>query len=81
MALVQIAKFHAVRRREVGQSWEFTAISEHRRLEFVELKGAKKLFAPEPLLRRSRENQPIADRQFEIEFPDSGIEVFSFTFG
>ena len=28
-----------------------------------------------------RQVKPIADRQFEIEFPDSGIEVFSFTFG
>jgi len=24
---------------------------------------------------------PIADRQFEIEFLDSGVEAFSFTFG
>ena len=28
-----------------------------------------------------RQPKPIADRQFEIEFPDSGIDVFSFTFG
>ena len=28
-----------------------------------------------------RQSQPIADRQFEIEFLDSGVEAFSFTFG
>jgi hypothetical protein len=28
-----------------------------------------------------REPMPIADRQFEIEFPDPGVEVFAFTFG
>ncbi len=28
-----------------------------------------------------RQVKPIVDRQFEIEFLDSGIEVFSFTFG
>jgi hypothetical protein len=28
-----------------------------------------------------RQPQPIADRQFEIEFLESGVEVFSFTFG
>jgi hypothetical protein len=28
-----------------------------------------------------RQSQPIVDRLFEIEFLDSGIEVFSFTFG
>jgi thiol-disulfide isomerase/thioredoxin len=28
-----------------------------------------------------RQPKPIADRQFEIEFLDSGVEVFSFTFG
>ncbi len=28
-----------------------------------------------------RQPKPIADRQFEIEFLDSGIEAFSFTFG
>jgi hypothetical protein len=28
-----------------------------------------------------RQPGPIVDRQFEIEFPDSGVEVFSFTFG
>ena len=28
-----------------------------------------------------RQPQPIADRQFEIEILDSGVEVFSFTFG
>jgi hypothetical protein len=31
-----------------------------------------------PLVRQSG---PIADRQFEIEFLDSGVEVFAFTFG
>jgi hypothetical protein len=28
-----------------------------------------------------RQPRPIADRQFEIEFFDSGVEAFAFTFG
>jgi hypothetical protein len=28
-----------------------------------------------------RQPKPITDRQFEIEFLDSGVEVFAFTFG
>jgi hypothetical protein len=28
-----------------------------------------------------RQQQPIADRQFEIEFLDSGVEAYAFTFG
>jgi Thioredoxin like C-terminal domain len=28
-----------------------------------------------------RQSKPIADRQLEIEFFDSGVETFSFTFG
>ena len=28
-----------------------------------------------------RQSGPIADRQFEIEFLDSGVEAFAFTFG
>jgi hypothetical protein len=28
-----------------------------------------------------RQAQPIADRQFEIEFLDPGVEAFAFTFG
>jgi hypothetical protein len=28
-----------------------------------------------------RQQRPIADRQFEIEFLDSGVEAFDFTFG
>ena len=28
-----------------------------------------------------RQPMPIADRQFEIEFLDSGVEAFVFTFG
>lgn len=28
-----------------------------------------------------RQTKPIVDRQFEIEFLDAGVEVFSFTFG
>jgi hypothetical protein len=28
-----------------------------------------------------RQREPIADRQFEIEFLDSGAEAFDFTFG
>jgi thioredoxin family protein len=28
-----------------------------------------------------RQSGPIADRQFEIEFLDAGVEAFAFTFG
>ena len=28
-----------------------------------------------------RQPEPIAERSFEIEFLDSGVEVFAFTFG
>jgi hypothetical protein len=28
-----------------------------------------------------RQPKPIADRHFEIEFLDSGVEAFAFTFG
>ena len=28
-----------------------------------------------------RQPQPIADREFEIEFLDAGVEAFAFTFG
>ena len=28
-----------------------------------------------------RQQQPISDRQFEIEFLDPGVEAFAFTFG
>ena len=28
-----------------------------------------------------RQPKPIADRQFEIEFLDPGVELFAFTFG
>jgi hypothetical protein len=28
-----------------------------------------------------RQPKPIADRQFEIEFLDSGVEAYCFTFG
>lgn len=28
-----------------------------------------------------RQRQPVADRQFEIEFLDFGVEAFAFTFG
>ncbi len=28
-----------------------------------------------------RQPSPIADRQFEIEFLDPGVEAFAFTFG
>jgi hypothetical protein len=28
-----------------------------------------------------RQGKPIGDRQFEIEFLDSGVEAFDFTFG
>jgi len=36
----------------------------------------------EPRMYQSiRQPKPIVDRQFEIEFLDSGVEAFSFTFG
>ena len=28
-----------------------------------------------------RQPEPIADREFEIEFLDAGVEAFAFTFG
>ena len=28
-----------------------------------------------------RQPEPIADREFEIQFLDSGVEAFAFTFG
>ena len=28
-----------------------------------------------------RQRRPVADRQFEIEFLDPGVEAFAFTFG
>jgi len=28
-----------------------------------------------------RQPKPITDRQFEIEFLDSGVEIYAFTFG
>jgi hypothetical protein len=28
-----------------------------------------------------RQPEPVADRQFEIEFLDPGVEAFTFTFG
>jgi hypothetical protein len=28
-----------------------------------------------------RQSPPVIDRQFEIQFPDSGVEAYSFTFG
>jgi hypothetical protein len=28
-----------------------------------------------------RQSRPITDRKFEIEFLDSGVEAFAFTFG
>ena len=28
-----------------------------------------------------RQSKPVVDRQFEIEFLDSGVEAFAFTFG
>jgi thiol-disulfide isomerase/thioredoxin len=37
--------------------------------------------AEQRLYQLIRQAQPIADRQFEIEFLDSGVEAFAFTFG
>jgi thiol-disulfide isomerase/thioredoxin len=37
--------------------------------------------AEQRLYQLIRQPKPIADRQFEIEFLDSGVEVFAFTFG
>jgi hypothetical protein len=33
------------------------------------------------MYRLIRQPAPIADRQFEIQFLDPGVEAFSFTFG
>jgi hypothetical protein len=37
--------------------------------------------AEQRLYQLIRQPQPIADRQFEIEFLDPGVEAFAFTFG
>ena len=37
--------------------------------------------AEQRLYQLIRQSTPIADRQFEIEFLDPGVEAFSFTFG
>jgi thiol-disulfide isomerase/thioredoxin len=37
--------------------------------------------AEQRLYQLIRQPKPIADRQFEIEFLDSGVEIFAFTFG
>ncbi len=34
-----------------------------------------------PLYQLIRQPKPIADRLFEIEFLDPGVEAFAFTFG
>ena len=38
-------------------------------------------FTEQRLYQLIRQPQPIADRQFELEFLDSGVETFGFTFG
>ena len=37
--------------------------------------------AEQRLYQLIRQPAPIADRQFEIEFLDAGVEAFAFTFG
>jgi hypothetical protein len=37
--------------------------------------------AEQRLYQLIRQPKPIADRQFEIEFLDSGVEAYCFTFG
>jgi hypothetical protein len=37
--------------------------------------------AEQRLYQLIRQSKPIADRQFEIEFLDPGIEAYAFTFG
>ena len=37
--------------------------------------------AEQRLYQLIRQSTPIADRQFEIEFLDPGVETFAFTFG
>jgi DNA-directed RNA polymerase subunit RPC12/RpoP len=34
-----------------------------------------------PMYQLIRQPSPVADRQFEIQFLDAGVEAFSFTFG
>jgi hypothetical protein len=37
--------------------------------------------AEQRLYQLIRQSGPISERQFEIQFVDSGVEVFAFTFG
>jgi thiol-disulfide isomerase/thioredoxin len=46
----------------------------------VDGQGNGKVIEPQ-LYQLIRQPQPIADRQFEIEFLDPGVEAFAFTFG
>lgn len=46
----------------------------------VDVKGNGTVAEPR-MYQLIRQQQPIVDRQFEIEFLDPGVEAFSFTFG
>jgi thiol-disulfide isomerase/thioredoxin len=46
----------------------------------VDDRGAGRVVEPR-MYQLIRQQKPIVDRQFEIEFIDSGVEAFSFTFG
>jgi len=43
--------------------------------------SGKGMVTEQRLYQLIRQSEPIADRQFEIEFLDSGVEAFAFTFG
>jgi Thioredoxin like C-terminal domain len=46
----------------------------------VDAKGKGTIVGPR-LYQLIRQPAPIRDRQFEIEFPDGGVDAFDFTFG
>jgi hypothetical protein len=63
--------------RAVALSVNVQSVSSARRLAIDQ--NAKSHGAPSYQL--IRQPKPITDRQFEIEFLDSGVEAFAFTFG
>ena len=47
----------------------------------VDVDEGGKGMAEQRLYQLTRQPKPIADRRFEIEFLDGGVETFAFTFG
>jgi hypothetical protein len=72
-------------RRRAGRPCDFVCSStESRRATLTESTLTSKVtaqFTEQRLYQLIRQVNPIADRQFEIEFLDSGVEAFAFTFG